>query len=272
MTNPPRYTTTLPAARQPRATRRGAGAALLAAFACAAAVPAQAQPNVGVSVHVSQPGVYGRVDIGSVPPPAPALVYAQPVLVQPPPPPPRRVAVVRPQPVYMWVPPGHRKNWSKHCARYGACGVPVYFVQDGWYREHALHGRGGPLGAYAPGPGYGPAPGYGPGPGYGPRGRDDRDDRDDRRRRPRTGTTSKTSTTSTTSTGTITTGITAGTAARNAGPAPRPGARRAAGLPGAARRERRRRGAAAGCGLVGPGPARRAPVPAPAPPAAPLSA
>jgi hypothetical protein len=42
------------------------------------------------------------------------------------------------QPVYMWVPYGHRKNWSKHCHKYHACGVPVYFVRHDWYRQHVM--------------------------------------------------------------------------------------------------------------------------------------
>ena len=42
---------------------------------------------------------------------------------------------VRAQPVYLRVPPGHRKNWSKHCRKYGACGQPVLFVQDRWYSD-----------------------------------------------------------------------------------------------------------------------------------------
>ncbi len=40
-----------------------------------------------------------------------------------------------PQPIYLRVPPGHRKNWRKHCLRYGACGQPVYFVGDNWYNN-----------------------------------------------------------------------------------------------------------------------------------------
>lgn len=39
--------------------------------------------DVGVSVQISQPGVYGRVDIGRFP--QPAVVVPQPVIVQPPP-------------------------------------------------------------------------------------------------------------------------------------------------------------------------------------------
>ena len=37
------------------------------------------------------------------------------------------------QPVYMHVPPGHAKDWGKHCRKYNACGQPVYFVEDRWY-------------------------------------------------------------------------------------------------------------------------------------------
>ena len=93
----------------------------------AAALPAWSQTNVGVSVAVSQPGLYGRIDIGNVPQP-PMLVFPQPVVIAPQP-----VAVVQ-QPIYLHVPPGHAKNWGKHCGKYNACGQPVYFVQENWYR------------------------------------------------------------------------------------------------------------------------------------------
>lgn len=86
--------------------------------------------DVGVSISVSQPGVYGRIDIGRFP--TPEVIVAQPVIIQKP-----RVVVAQPvQPVYLWVPPGHQKNWGKHCASYRACGVPVYFVKDDWYHAH----------------------------------------------------------------------------------------------------------------------------------------
>jgi hypothetical protein len=92
--------------------------------------PATRAADVGVSISLSQPGVYGRVDIGRFP--QPELVVAQPVVIQRP-----RVVMAQPvQPVYLWVPPGHQKNWSKHCYRYNACGVPVYFVKEDWYRAH----------------------------------------------------------------------------------------------------------------------------------------
>lgn len=106
------------------------------AIGLAAATPAMAATDVGVSIQITQPGVYGRVDIGRYPPPV--LVVPQPVVI-------RSVPVVQAaQPVYMWVPPGHRKNWRKHCDHYGACGVPVYFVQDRWYHEHVAPPHRGP--------------------------------------------------------------------------------------------------------------------------------
>jgi uncharacterized protein YcfJ len=92
--------------------------------------------GVAASVSVGQPGFYGRIDIGDVPPPQ--LLYAEPILVQPVP-----VGVMR-QPIYLHVPPGHAKNWRKHCGKYNACGEPVYFVQESWYNNvYAAHYREG---------------------------------------------------------------------------------------------------------------------------------
>lgn len=99
---------------------------LVLAAALAASLPAFAT-DVGVSIGISQPGVYGRIDIGRFP--QPVLVAPQPVIIG-------RPVVAAPEPVYLWVPPGHRKDWGKHCARYNACGRPVYFVDDRWYDEH----------------------------------------------------------------------------------------------------------------------------------------
>jgi hypothetical protein len=104
--------------------KRILSAALLALLGSAPALAA----DVGVSVSIGQPGFYGRIDIGNAYP-APQVVYAQPVVILP-----SRVAVVQ-QPIYLHVPPGHAKDWGKHCNRYRACGQPVYFVQDGWYRN-----------------------------------------------------------------------------------------------------------------------------------------
>ena len=129
---------------------------LFAAGVIACGIGSAYATDVGVSIAVSQPGVYGRIDIGRFP--APSVVVAQPVMVAP--------AAVRVEPVYMWVPPGHRNNWAKHCHRYGACGVPVYFVADDWYDRHVVHAR------YADAEGGGPpdrGPGHGKGNGKGKR-------------------------------------------------------------------------------------------------------
>jgi hypothetical protein len=104
----------------------------LLGLVCAAAAGTAAATDVGVSVQVSQPGVYGRVDIGRFP--QPQVIVQQPVVVAPAP-----VVVAQPvQPIYVWVPPGHRKNWGKHCHAYNACGVPVYFVRHDWYAQNVM--------------------------------------------------------------------------------------------------------------------------------------
>jgi hypothetical protein len=96
-------------------------------FAAAAITSATAATNVGVSIDIHQPGVYGRINIGNVAPPM--VVYPQPtVIVQSP-------MAVHQQPIYLYVPPGHQRNWAQHCRRYNACGQPVYFVQEQWVRE-----------------------------------------------------------------------------------------------------------------------------------------
>lgn len=95
--------------------------ASLCLLLAATQVGAQAYVNATVDGQLA-PGVYGRIQIGNGAPPP--VIYAEPVIIQRPP-----VAVQR-APIYMYVPPGHAKNWGKHCARYNACGQPVYFVQE----------------------------------------------------------------------------------------------------------------------------------------------
>lgn len=95
------------------------GAALLAA----AATPALAQTNV--SINIGQPGFYGRIELGDFAQ-RPVVYTQQPIIV-------REVRHVRAEPIYLRVPPGHRKNWSRYCGRYEACGRPVMFVRDDWY-------------------------------------------------------------------------------------------------------------------------------------------
>jgi len=103
---------------------------LITGFAMCAGT-ASAQPNVGISIGIQQPGVYGRVHIGELPPPA--LIAQQPVIERPP-----RVAVRR-SPIYLYVPPAYQQNWGRYCGRYDACDQPVYFVRDSWVRERYAH-------------------------------------------------------------------------------------------------------------------------------------
>ena len=100
-------------------------AALVAlAFGASAAY---ADVDIGVAIRGEiAPGVYGRVDIGGRPPPA--LVYAQPVIIEQPPP-----HVVVAEPLYLHVPPEHARDWRLHCHEYHACNRRVYFVKSREY-------------------------------------------------------------------------------------------------------------------------------------------
>jgi len=91
-------------------------------------LPAAQAQSVSVNAVISGqvvPGVYGQVVIGSRPPPP--VVYAQPVVVAPVP---VMVGAPAPEPIYLHVPPGHAKHWSKYCHEYHACNRPVYFVKS----------------------------------------------------------------------------------------------------------------------------------------------
>jgi len=100
---------------------------ILTAVAILAATlsPLAQASDVGFSVNIGQPGFYGRLDVGGFP--APALIYPQPMMIE-------RGSYGRP-PLYLRVPPGHARNWRRHCHSYRACGEQVYFVRDDWYRS-----------------------------------------------------------------------------------------------------------------------------------------
>jgi len=97
----------------------------LAVLALSLASTAAMAGDVGVSVTIGQPGFYGQIDIGRTP--QPEVIYAQPRIIR------RRGPVL--EPIYLRVAPGHERNWGKYCSRYEACGRPVYFVRDDWYRR-----------------------------------------------------------------------------------------------------------------------------------------
>ena len=91
--------------------------------------------NPSVSVTVSgevAPGVYGEVQIGNASPPP--LVYAQPMIIT------RQPHHDEGRPLYLHVPPGHARNWARHCREYNACNRPVYFVRSAEY-EPGYHAR-----------------------------------------------------------------------------------------------------------------------------------
>jgi hypothetical protein len=101
--------------------RRSAYIAVIAVIAGSPALSA----DVGVSVTMGQPGFYGRIDIGDVP--HPDLISPQPIIIK---------AVGGPRaPMYFHVPPGHAKDWAKHCAKYNACSERVFFVRSQWYNS-----------------------------------------------------------------------------------------------------------------------------------------
>lgn len=91
--------------------------------------------DLGINVVLEgeiKPGVYGRVELNKNS--HPALVYADPHIV-----------VVdehhhHKDPVYLHVPPGHAKDWAKHCHKYNACSRSVYFVKSEEYKKkHKKH-------------------------------------------------------------------------------------------------------------------------------------
>lgn len=100
------------------------GVAAVLALSLTASSMVQAA-NVDVNINIGQPGYYGRIDMGDFG--RPQLIYSEPRVIY-------RDVTPR-DPIYLRVPPGHAKNWRKHCGKYDACGERVYFVQDKWYER-----------------------------------------------------------------------------------------------------------------------------------------
>jgi hypothetical protein len=99
----------------------------LLTLATAAVLPVHAATSVGISIGINAPGQYGRIDINNYP--QPVLINAQPLIYAPSP-----VAVYQ-RPIYLYVPHVHQTSWGRYCGRYGACGQPVYFVQERWVHD-----------------------------------------------------------------------------------------------------------------------------------------
>lgn len=84
------------------------------------------QPTINLSIEGEvSPGVYGQVQFGNAPPPP--VLYPEPMIIVP------QQAHVRASPLYLHVPPGHARSWSRYCRRYDACNRPVYFVRSREY-------------------------------------------------------------------------------------------------------------------------------------------
>lgn len=98
-------------------------------FSCAvllaAGVVATQNANANVTLTAGQPGFYGRIEIGDVP--HPELISPQPIVI--------KAAGAPRAPWYLHVPPGHAKDWAKHCGKYNACGERVFFVRTQWYNS-----------------------------------------------------------------------------------------------------------------------------------------
>jgi len=97
-----------------------------------------AQPIINLSIGGEiSPGVYGQVQFGNAPPPP--VFYPEPKIIV------EQPASRRLEPIYLHVPPGHAKNWAKHCREYNACNRPVYFVKSAeyepGYRRHKDRGH-----------------------------------------------------------------------------------------------------------------------------------
>ena len=104
-------------------------ASFLISFGVWASLPAYAD-DLGISVVLEgevAPGVYGRVELSKDS--HPDLYYPQPVVIV------KEPRYSKYKPVYLHVPPGHAKNWGKHCKKYHACERPVYFIKSAEYEE-----------------------------------------------------------------------------------------------------------------------------------------
>lgn len=98
---------------------------LFAAVLCLVAAPIFAA-EASVSVKIGDPNFFGHITVGKTA--KPAVIFHDPVVI--------KKSLKKEQPIYLRVRPGHEKNWRKHCHEYKACGRPVYFVKDSWYKRH----------------------------------------------------------------------------------------------------------------------------------------
>ncbi len=105
---------------------------ILIALSLAVVTPAFA--DIGISLNIGAPDFFGRIDIEGAPPPV--LLSSRPIVIE------RPSVDVEVEPLYLHVPETESRDWRHYCNRYNACGRPVYFVKDRWYRQvYAPHYR-----------------------------------------------------------------------------------------------------------------------------------
>lgn len=80
----------------------------------------------GTASHADE--LYGPVQLVGVQ--RPQVINMEPVMVEPAP-----RGVMLPPPLYLHVPPGYERHWNFRCHEFHACGRPVYFVREEWFRR-----------------------------------------------------------------------------------------------------------------------------------------
>lgn len=104
-------------------------------LAAALSVAAAAASAADVAVSAGHPDYFGQLEVGHLAPPA--VVYENAVIVR------GKRRVEGAEAIYMRLPEKQVRQWSKYCSRYDACGRPVYFVKDEWYRNvYVAHHNG----------------------------------------------------------------------------------------------------------------------------------
>lgn len=84
------------------------------------------QAQAPITTNLGEPGYYGPIVVDDSYP-KPRLMFSDPQVID--------EAHRTGRPLYLHIPPGHAKDWEKHCKHYDACHQPAYFVEDSWYSD-----------------------------------------------------------------------------------------------------------------------------------------
>jgi hypothetical protein len=91
---------------------------LLLLVAAAQAQAAYLNETTGRPLRV---GAYGRIQVRNAPPPP--LISPHPVIAV------KELGPPKGEPLYLYVPAGQVRKWTRYCERYQACERPVFFVR-----------------------------------------------------------------------------------------------------------------------------------------------